>query len=76
LHGAIFVFANGTNPEVLLLLEAIKSDDAMHWQFGCAPLSTARLEAKVGDRVQWDSEKMLKYDFRRPYVAFGVPLEE
>jgi hypothetical protein len=76
LHGSMFVFANGTNPEVLLLVEATKSDDAGGWQFGCAPLSTARLEAKLGDRVQWESAKLVKYDFRRPYVAFGMPLAE
>jgi hypothetical protein len=76
LHGSIFVYANGTNPEVLLLLEATKLDDTLRWQFGCAPLSTARLEAKLGDRVEWESDKLVKYNFQRPYVAFGVPLEE
>lgn len=76
LHGAIFVFANGTNPEVLLLLEAIKSEDGASWRFGCAPLSTAQLEARLGDRIEWESPHLVKYDFKRPYVAFGVPLEE
>jgi hypothetical protein len=76
LHGSMFVFANGTNPEVLLLLEATKTDGAEGWRFACAPLSTARLEAKLGERVEWDSGKLINYDFKRPYVAFGLPLAD
>jgi hypothetical protein len=71
LHGAMFAFANGTNPEALLLVEAIKKDDTQQWRFGCAPLSTARVEAKVRDRVQWESARFVQ-DTRRAYYVFGI----
>jgi len=71
LHGAVFAFANGTNPEALLLVEAIKSEDAQNWRFGCMPLSTARVEAKVGDRVQWESARFIQ-DTRQSYYVFGI----
>ena len=52
--GAIFVFANGTNPEVLLLLE---SDDS-GWRYALARLCGAEPTVKLGDRVVWNKPSM------------------
>jgi len=77
LSGSMFVFANGTNPEILLLLEAHQRKGGEKvWQYGCAPLSTARVEAKLGGLTVWEAEKQRIYDFAKPYVAFGVPLSQ
>lgn len=73
LHGSMFAFANGTNPEALLLVEATRSDGAEQWRFGCAPLSTARVEAKIGDRLHWESGRFV-HDPRRSYFVFGILL--
>lgn len=77
LTGAMFVYANGTNPEVLLIVEAVRSDSGeVIWQHGCAPLSTARLEATLAGRVVWEAEKMRLPQFDRPYVAVALPFSE
>jgi hypothetical protein len=76
LHGAMFVYANGTNPEVLLLAEARATKQGKSWIYGCTPLSTAPLEAKLGEKVVWESPQLESADFRRPYVAFPLPLEQ
>jgi hypothetical protein len=76
LQGSIFIFANGTNLEILLLLEAAKSDDAEQWQFGCAPLSTARLEAGVGEPHSMGVGPPGQIRLSASVCAFGVPLED
>jgi hypothetical protein len=75
LDGAIFVFSNGTNPEVLLIVEAVKSDGAdPHWRYALAPVSTAALEASLDGRVVWTAEKTEKPKDQSLYTYFGVPI--
>lgn len=47
--GSIFAFAWGVNPESLLFIES----DGEKWLYAWAPLSSAPLEAKLGDAVAW-----------------------
>lgn len=67
LDGAVFVFANGTNPEIGLLLECSKEQ----WSFGFCRLAAARLLA------QFDGESVLESDVESmgqvdaPYLATG-----
>lgn len=74
LSGAMFIFANGTNPEVLLLLEA-QSDggDKPQWQFAFVPLSTAPLEALLAGKTVWTATAQRKPQAQRPYTYFAVP---
>jgi hypothetical protein len=75
LDGVMFVFSNGTNPEVLLILEAVKPDGAdPHWRYALAPVSTAALEASLDDRVVWTAKKTEKPKDQSPYTYFGVPI--
>jgi hypothetical protein len=54
LDGAIFLFANGTNPEVLLLVEAHEgAEGAAIWRFAVARLTTARAELTLDQKVVW-----------------------
>ena len=54
--GVIFVFAYGTNPEVLLLIEPL--DDG--WQYGIARMTGAEATVKLDDRVVWTKPRMAK----------------
>jgi hypothetical protein len=56
LDGAIFVFAQGTNPEVLLLIEAVKDDAGGHWQFAFAPMTSFAAEVKQDNQSVWSQE--------------------
>src|SRR5262249_32804367 len=60
LDGVFFVFSNGTNPEVLLIVEAVTDTtdktDAGHWQYALARLSTGTLEATLDGKKVWQME--------------------
>ena len=50
--GTLFTFAQGTNPEVLLLLEAHRGKTNLEWQYALAPMTSYAVEAKYkGTRV-------------------------
>jgi hypothetical protein len=51
--GAMFVFAMGTDPEVVLLLEAVERDKKTVWQYAFARATAWAVEAKLGDTVVW-----------------------
>lgn len=54
--GALFIYANGTNPEILLMIEARRTGDGPpQWSFAAAPLSHAEVILKVGARDVWKS---------------------
>lgn len=54
--GALFVYANGTNPEILLLIEARRvGDGPPKWMFAAMPLSHAEVTLKLGAKDVWSS---------------------
>ena len=54
-EGAIFVFANGRNPEATAIVEHQRDkDDQMAWHVAFAPLTSAGVIAKFEDRVIWE----------------------
>jgi hypothetical protein len=74
LDGAVFVFANGTDPEVILLLELQRADKASppQWQYALARMGAAELWVNLDGTEVW----------RRPggsmkpedeYAVFGAP---
>jgi hypothetical protein len=57
IDGALFAFVQGTDPEVLLLLEAVRHDKGPRWQFACARATAGGLEAKLDGQVVWSADK-------------------
>jgi hypothetical protein len=54
--GTLFIFANGTNPEILLLVEARRQGDApAKWSYAAAPLGKAEVHLKLGPDDVWTS---------------------
>jgi hypothetical protein len=51
--GALFAFAMGTDPEVILLLEAIGHEDKASWQFAFCRATGWGADASLGDKVVW-----------------------
>lgn len=73
IDGALYAFANGTNPETLLIVEC-RSDSkaAATWQYGFARLSAAQLQAKLGDAVVWRRAGIVRWNPHEPYYSrFG-----
>jgi hypothetical protein len=53
LDGALFTFAFGTDPEVLLLLEARTTPDGPAWHFAAAPFTDFEIELKYKGEIVW-----------------------
>jgi hypothetical protein len=71
--GAIHAFTSGTNPEVLLLLEA-RPDSSRRtvWHFAFARMGAGACQAKLNDRVVWECPAIKAWDNREPYFSrFG-----
>jgi hypothetical protein len=54
--GGMFAFVMGTDPEVVLLLEAVEREGKAVWQYACARATTYAVEASLGDQVVWSVE--------------------
>lgn len=56
--GAIVAFVNGTNPEVLLVIEARKTGQgAPEWQFGLVQMTGAAVSAELDGREIWTRQE-------------------
>lgn len=51
--GGMFAFVMGTDPEVVLLLEAVERDDKVIWQYAFARATAYAVEANLGDEIAW-----------------------
>jgi hypothetical protein len=71
LDGALFAFVQGTDPEALLMLEAVPTGpgaDDFEWKFAFARRTSGWLEARYGDQVIWKAEK--NPEWRDPTLAY------
>jgi hypothetical protein len=54
IDGAIFIYANGTNPEVLLLIEARRRrEGSLNWSYAAAPLARALVTLSLDRQDVW-----------------------
>jgi len=60
--GAVFAFANGTNPMAILLLEARQVGESRKWHYAFARTGTGAVAAKYGEKEVFSADK---YDHRR-----------
>ena len=72
LDGALFAYVQGTDPEVVLVLEAIGTAKESAWQYAFVRATSGGLEVKLGDKVVWTAEKhAASRDATLPH--FGMP---
>jgi hypothetical protein len=57
LDGALFAYVQGTDPEVVLILEAIGTAEKSAWQYAFARATSGGLEVKLGREVVWTAKK-------------------
>ncbi len=53
IDGAVFAFVQGTDPEAILLLEAVHPDGRPRWQYAFGRATSVSLEARLDKRVVW-----------------------
>jgi hypothetical protein len=71
--GGLFVFVQGTDPEVFLLLEARGEGDAAAWQFAATRMNSVEFHLRYQDHKVWSAEIMPWRDVgshAEPYTTF------
>ena len=76
LDGAIFAFASGTNPEVLLLVECRNDADAPSWHAAFTRFGANALQARQGETLVWECPAIQRWDAKEPYFSQFGPVEE
>lgn len=68
--GGLFAFVQGTNPEILITIEAFSAEpETRYWRYGFARMSSFFLRVQRGDNIVWkaDREPIPTPDRASPY---------
>jgi hypothetical protein len=57
LDGGLFAYVQGTDPEVVLALEAVGTAEKAAWQYAFARATSGGLEVRLGGEVVWTAPK-------------------
>lgn len=81
LDGAIFSFVRGTDPELLLLIEARQAGDAFAWEYALAPMNSFEFYVYHGDREVWHKPQIAPpwqntRDPNKPYMVYLAPINQ
>ena len=77
IDGALFAFVQGTDPEAVLLIEAIRQGNRTNWQYAFGRATGAGLEARLGPSVVWTAPRDYgSKDPKLPCIFFARPLVE
>jgi hypothetical protein len=73
LDGALFTFAEGTNPEIILMIEARRTANGPQWKYAMGRQNSIALEALHEGRVVWSVPRLAPpwdrvRDPRKPYI--------
>jgi hypothetical protein len=77
--GALFVLAHGTNPEALLLVEAVGPTlEKARWQYGLVRSSNAETHVELDGKEVWMQPRVKGGSTRpaHPYFVFSLPPAE
>ena len=72
IDGAILAFVQGTDPEILLILEACRDGDKSYWQYALARFSDFRLLVKYNGAEVWRVPNSTFGDSKAPYFVRDV----
>lgn len=71
IDGAVFVFAQGTNPEAILTLETYRDGDSTAFRYVFTPSTIYQVQAFLGDELVWDKPRYMRYGTQKgPYYAY------
>jgi hypothetical protein len=59
IDGAMFSFAQGTDPEVFLLLEARQEGEKLQWYYAFAPATSVSVAGSLDDKEIWNNADQL-----------------
>ena len=70
--GAMFLFVSGTNPEVLVQVEAM-TDAERGWRIGFARMSASQLKITCDDKTVWEAERIREWNPQHEYFSHYGP---
>jgi hypothetical protein len=76
IDGALFVFVQGTDPEVWVMIEAHERDGGQHWQFAAARMNSVELMVQRKGVPLWHVDSLpwaAVHSHRNPYRTFTFP---
>ena len=80
IDGALFSFVVGTDPEIILMLEARRGKDGPRWQYGLARMNADELWVKHLDETVWSVPALdpgeRRDDPTAPYYLMSLPQPE
>jgi hypothetical protein len=75
IDGAVFAFVMGTDPETLLLIEAVENADGTAWQYAFARRTSGELEGRHAGKVVWKAARYPETkDPTRSHFSLGTPI--
>ena len=75
--GALFAYVLGTDPELFLLIEALRGDADERWLFAAARFTNRPLSLRRGEAEVWSCDVAKTYDGSQPYfIYWGVATEK
>lgn len=76
--GAVYGFSsNGTNPDLLVMLQAVTNDDSTEWHFSPTRMTTGGLKLRWDEELVWETEFVSPHAGPFPtWTFFRTPREE
>ena len=68
--GAVFCFAHTTDPETLVVIEAVKTGDSLQWQYAFVRRTTLPVEGELDGTVVWNTDQVGYNAFNQ--IRFGT----
>jgi hypothetical protein len=70
IDGGLFAFVMGTDPELILLIEAVESQGGPEWQFAAAQFTNLPLRLDYQDTQIWECQPGTPYVGDRPHFLY------
>ncbi|MDP1796493.1 MAG: hypothetical protein Q8K78_03385 [Planctomycetaceae bacterium] len=70
IDGGLFAFVQGTDPEVLLLIEAVETNGQSRWRYAFARFTHTTATVQRDGRTVWECPKAEPYVGQHPYFLF------
>jgi hypothetical protein len=72
LDGAVFGFVEGTDLEIVLLVEAHRTNEGRQWTYALARMSDLRLRVTLAEKPVWEAEKWDYGPPNQPYNSWTL----
>ena len=69
IDGGLFAFATGTDPEIILILEAVSMGDSTAWEYACVRATSGGLVMRLDSAEVWNASKFPQQALTNPHFT-------